>query len=295
MVQLDLRETPLHQFHVVYQTLMTHLTLPGAVPFVEAWKRWAEKGSLEVLSGMPHRFQMILKALLAKNMPAKQKGRPKGDFLPKEFSNWLEKALMGYNIPLGHLKHILQVRGIEEYRDQSLRCLGNLPYVQMVEALGTLLREMGYKGLLLFFDEAESIAQVRSSCRAKSYEILQQLFHSKESLFPIFAFTEGFFDKVQAENYEDEKQTFSQNYAEAWKDLTIVRLEESSAKSWETLQTRLIQLYAEAYQIDLSQQMKELKAKLHHLLDPLKALETRFKLKALVNQLDIETQSMQLI
>lgn len=291
-VQLDLREIPFHQFPIVYQSLMEQLSLPDGRTFIEAWKDLASENTLELLNSMPHRFQMILKAMLSKDETVnKKKGTKKNTPVrPKEISILLENALMGRNIPLSILKQILKSREVEEYKKESLMCKGNLPYVQMIQALSRLLKEMGYKGLVLFFDEAEAIAQGRSGSRVKSYDMLHQFFHSQVPIYPILAFTESFFDKVNQEDYEDEKQTFPQNYAEAWKNLNIVRLEESSSKEWDTLQNRLIQLYAEAYQIDLSHRMGQIKEKLQYLLDKIKAQETRFKLKALVNQLDIETQ-----
>ena len=116
---------------------------------------------------------------------------------------------MGYNIPAAHLKSVFKYREVEGYREQSLICRGNDPYVQMVQSLGRILKEMGYKGLLLFFDEAESIAQGRLGHRAKSYHLLDQFFHSKGSVFPVFAFTDDFFDKVNHEPYDDDQRNFS--------------------------------------------------------------------------------------
>jgi thiosulfate reductase cytochrome b subunit len=69
-----------------------------------------------------------------------------------------------------------------------------------------------------------------------------------------------------------------------------MHLQDFSSQSWDLLQDRLIQAYAEAYRIDFSPQMTNLKKKLQDLLKKLKDQETRFKLKALVHQLDIETQ-----
>lgn len=294
LVQLDLREIPFHQFSLVYQSLMEKLSLPNGEKFAEVWKREGEKTSLELLNAMPHRFQMILRAMLAKNKPLTgKKGSKKGKNLrPKDFSYWLEKALMGHSLPTAHLKQILKSREIQGYQKQSLICRGNFPYVQMIQALGKLLNKMGYKGLVLFFDEAESITQGRLRSRAKSYEILNQFFQIEDFVYPIFACTEDFFDKINGEEYADEKRTFSQNYAEAWQGLNIARLQDPSSSEWETLQDRLIKLYAEAYQINLSNQIMEIKQRLQHLLHSLKTQETRLKLKALVNQLDIETQSL---
>ncbi len=290
-VQLDLREMPFHQFPIVYRSLMEKLALPDGETFAIAWQKWGDQHSLELLNRMPHRFRMILTAMLCNNkqIPHKLLKKDKND-RPKESSYWLEKALMGHDLPLMHLKTILKYRGIEKYQKPSLICRGNLPYVHMVQALGKMLKEMGYKGLVLFFDEAESITQGRVGNRAKSYEILDRFFKSKDSVYPLCAFTDDFFDRVNHEQYDDEEGPFSQNYAEAWRDLTIVRLQEFSSDEWNVLQNRLIQLYAEAYQIDLSDQMTRIKGRLDNLLDKFQAQETRAKLKALVNQLDIETQ-----
>jgi hypothetical protein len=291
LVQLDIRETPFHQFLVVYQSVMEQLFLPNGIRFVEAWKKLGKKEFVDILQSMPLRFQMILQAMLSKDLPSPKKEAKKNPPLrPRDFSDCLEAALKGRDLPISHLKHILVSKGIEGYKKQSLACRGNQPYVEMIQALGKLLQSMGYKGLVLFFDEAESITQGRVSARAKSYEILNQFFQNKDSIYPIFAFTEDFFQKVNQEPYEDDPQLFSQNYATAWKQLNVVRIQESSASRWEALQNRLIQLYAEAYQIDLADQVTDIKNKMQQLLERLKAQETRFKLKALVNQLDIETQ-----
>jgi hypothetical protein len=295
LVQLDIREVPFHQFSVVYHSLMEKLSLPDGEKFIAAWKKKGGKDSLDLLNEMPHRFQMILTAMLCNSKPIspKQKvAKKEKNSLPKEFPYWLEKALMGHDLPVTHLKSILKHREIEGYQKQSLICRGNLPYVQMVQALGKLLKEMGYKGLIVFFDEAESITQGRLGNRVKSYEILDQFFQARGSVYPIFALTDDFFDKVNHEEYDDEKQTFSQNYAKIWENLKIVRLQVLSTEEWETLQNRLIQLYADAYQIDFFEQMMGIKEKLQNLFDKLKAQETRFILKALVNQLDIEAQAL---
>jgi hypothetical protein len=292
-VQLDLREISFHRFSVIYRSLIERLSIPGGEPFTALWKRWGTQHSLKILDDMPHRFRMILTAMLCedKAAPRKQKsrkGRPNDQ--PEEFSCWLEKAFTGHNVPPARLRNILKIRNGEDCQKESITCRKNLLYFQMVQALGKILREMGYKGLVLFFDEAESIAQGCLKSRVKSYEILDQFFQNKGFLYPLFAFTDDFFDQVQRERYDDEKQPFPKNYAESWKDLNLVRLQQSSSARWEVLQDRLIQLYAEAYRLDVSQQMAGIKERLQKLLDKFQTQETRFKLKALVNQLDIETQ-----
>jgi hypothetical protein len=283
LLQLDAREMPFYQFSLVYQSLMKNLSLPAEQSFVTRWKECA----LEVSDDMPHPFRMILRAMVSKNELSLKKMKGKNGLKPKDFDHWLEQALMGHNLPIAHLKQIFKTRKVEGYQEQPLVYRGNILYVQMVHALGKLLHAMGYKGLVLFFDEAESIVQGRLSTRIKSYEILSQFFQHRGFVYPIFAFTQTFFDKVRCEEYGDEALKFPQNYAEAWKDLQIMQLQDSSLTRWETLQDRLIDLYEEAYQIDLSEKNVEIKQQMRSLLEKLKTQETRFKLKALINQLDI--------
>jgi hypothetical protein len=280
VISLDVREVPFHQFSTVYRSLMQSLSLPDGQKFTSAWKRWADKNSLELLKDMPHRFKMTLSAILCQS---------KRLYRPKEQGDWLDKALEGYDIPSSHLKRIYKDRDVEGYREHSLLCVGNGPYFQMVQSLGKLLKDMGYKGWVLFFDEAESIAQVRLNPRIKSYYLLDQFFQTKSFVFPVFAFTNDFFDKVHQEPYEDGRELFPKNYEEAWRDLKILRLSDFSSQGWESLLDPLMDLYSQAYQIELSPKVK---LRLQSLLARIDSQETRFKLKALVNTLDIETQHL---
>lgn len=292
VIQLDLREVPFHQFSTVYQSIMEKLSLPDGEKFTNAWKNWANKDSLELLESMPHRFRMTLTAMLCKTKrltPKESSLKKHRAYRPKEHGYWLDKTLMGYDIPVAYLKSVCKYREVEAYQDQSLICHGNAPYFQMVQSLGSVLKEMGYKGLLLFFDEAESIAQGRLGHRIKSYHLLDQFFQIKDYIFPVFAFTDDFFDKANHEPYDDNKEIFPKNYAEAWRDLNILRLQDFSSYEWESLLDRLMQLYSQAYQINLPLQVKP---SLQSLLSKLEVQETRFKLKALVNKLDIETQQI---
>jgi hypothetical protein len=108
-------------------------------------------------------------------------------------------------------------------------------------------------------------------------------------VFPVFAFTDDFFDQVKHEPYDENREIFPKNYAEAWLNLNILRLQDISSHGWKSLLDRLTQLYVEAYQIDPPLQMQR---ELQSLLDRLEVQETRFKLKALVNKLDMETQQV---
>jgi len=259
LCQLDVREVPFYQFSTVYRSLMKNLSLPTGESFVEAWKKCA----LNVPDEMPNRFRVILQAMA------------------KNDNHYLEQALLGHNLPAADLKRILKTKV------QSLTLRKNAPYIQTVHSLGKLLNGMGYKGLVLFFDEAESIAAMRLSSRVKSYEILNQFFQHSGFVYPVFAFTDSFFDKVRSEEYGGETSKFPENYAEAWEDLQIVRLQDFSSAHSEALQDRLINLYAEAYQINFSDKYLEIKQQMRALLEKLNSQEMRLKLKALINQLDV--------
>ena len=215
IVQLDLREIPFHQFSAVYQAIMEKLSLPNGQKFAKAWKLYADKECLRSFDAMPHRFRMILAAMLCKNKQLTSKERTLRkyrDYRPREYGYWLEKALMGCNVPITNLREAFKYREIEGYRKQSLTCRSNESYILMVQSLGELLKKMGYKGLVLFFDEAETITQARLGSRRKSYALLDRFFQPNNSVYPVFALTEDFFDKVNNEPYHNNREIFPKNY-----------------------------------------------------------------------------------
>lgn len=295
IVQLDIREVPFHQFSTVYKVIMERLSLPDHQSFVQAWKNWKNPEAFKFLETMPHRFKIALIAMLSKTKPLTLKEgslkKPRAD-RPKEYGSWLEKIVMGSHIPAKQLKSVCKYRGVEGYQEHPLICRGNEPYFQMIQSLGRILKEMGYKGLILFFDEAESITQGTLRHRAKSYQLLDSFFQAKGSVFPIFGFTDDFFAKLKSESYNDHQDMFPKNYAELWQDLNIVRLQEASSQEWNFLLHHLMQLYSEAYQVELSSQIKPA---LQALVEKLQVPQMRYKLKALVNRLDIETQGAWLL
>ncbi len=52
-------------------------------------------------------------------------------------------------------------------------------------------------------------------------------------MFTQFRFYRRFFEMVKEEEYEEENSIFSQNYADAWKNLNIAQLQDSSSDHWE--------------------------------------------------------------
>jgi len=309
LVNLDLREVPFNQFDLVYRKLMSQLKFPNGKHFIKEWKKWASEQlkcdeqlqAQDLLpSVMPHRFKMILTALLHKNLklsPKQKLLKKHRNFRPKEYNYSLEKALMGDALSTFNLKKIFKYRDVPAYREQSLACRGNEPYVQMIQGLACLFRKMNYKGWIILFDECESIAQLRLHQRVQSYSLLNRFFQKKQFpyIYPVFAFTDDFFDKVHTESYEktrikknEEMRIFPEDFSIAWKSLQEHRLQDFSDHEWEGLQERLIRLYSKAYQtnhpnLTAASNMKAT-------LERMKGQETRLKLKAMVNHLDLEAQ-----
>jgi hypothetical protein len=202
---------------------------------------------------------------------------------------------MGEVIPVYRVQSVLKYRQVDFYRDASLVCWDDEAYLQMLRSLAGLFRQMGYRGWVLLFDEGEAVAQGPVSMRRKSYPLLHQLFYPDapaQGLYPIFGFTEDFFRQVEDEDYqrvrrqgEEELPYFDRNYAEAWQTLTRYELEDFSRADWVALSEMLILLHACAYRW----QPPEAKARLalQTRLAEQPAHETRYKLKALVDELDL--------
>jgi len=166
----------------------------------------------------------------------------------------------------------------------------------MVYSLARLFQQIGFKGWVALFDEGESIVQARITSRSKSYHILHRMFVPEtpvSGFYPVFAFTDDFFIKVQEEDYdrirkEVELPYFDQNYAESWHDLIVYRLNDLTLKEWKDLSEKLIVLHARAYgwQPPATRASEEMDMRLSEIRNQ----EARLKLKALVDQLDLINQ-----
>lgn len=220
-INLDPREAPLHQFRQVYRALLDTMTFPvgaEAVSFADAWQAWAERQlsstisepeaetsqvASEVLAAclpeaMPHPFRATLAglALPTFHIPVGMwKLRQYRDYRPTTFPVTLLRMLMGETVPVASLRPALKYRQVAFYRQASLTLRGETPFFLMIETLAQLLRQMGYKGWVLLFDEAEAIIQVRSTLRARAYRNLDGLLSptlTPSAVYPVFAFTPGF-------------------------------------------------------------------------------------------------------
>ena len=318
-INLDPREVPLHDFHQVYRALVQQISFPNSNDsLVEVWERWTKGGYKKQLKGkktdplavipdcMPHVFKAVLTALASKDMKLtkRQKALKKhATFRPREFPWILTNSLNGNSPPLVRLRQALRYREVSFYKEQSLVCKGWESYFALVKGLGLMFQQMGYKGWVLLFDEAEAIAQTRINVRRKSYAILHRFFCPDaplHGLYPVFAFTDDFFSTVKDEDYErldtraeTEQPYFAENYGKAWRRLNIYDLHDLSGREWQILAEQLIQLHAKAYswQPNVKQVQKQLTATLKET----GMREARLKIKALVNQLDFVEQDLILL
>ncbi len=309
-VNLDPREAPMHQFRQVYRALLDHMTFPaGAAPmdFAAVWQAWAEtvvpstsdepseaaSDRSETLAAslpeaMPHPFKATLVALAQTTLhvpPGKRKLRQYRDYRPTAFPATLHRVLMGETVPVASLRPALKYRQVSFYRQASLTLRGEEPFFLMIETVAQLLRQMGYKGWILLFDEAEAIMQVRSNLRARAYRHLDGFLSpslTPSAVYPVFAFTPDFFQKVREEDYE--LPYFDEDYASAWRDLSVYQLRGLSRAAWEKLCGTLMALHAEAYHWSADED--ELLPLLHNRLNALPLQDTRVTLKGLIDELD---------
>lgn len=305
-INLDPREVPLHQFRQVYRALLRAMLLPAGpvgtaapVSFLDAWRTWAEAQRLDTTdpamalaallpATMPHVFKAILVALAqpTQEVPAGLRRLARyRDFHPGDFPWTLRRALYGEAVPAARLRAALKYRQVSFYRQASLALSGHEPFLRMTLVFPQLLRTMGYRGWTLLFDEAEAITQMPRPLRARSYRLLHHLLCQEVSspgLYPVFAFTPDFFQRLQEEDYD--LPYFDRNYAQAWRHLSVYQLRGLSRAAWQDLCTTLIGLHAAAYGWHADQE--HLVPLLTTRLATLPLHDPRGTLKALVDELD---------
>jgi len=305
-INLDPREIPWHLWRQVYRAFMATLTLPNAPDgmaaldvFINAWSAWAQTQPLTTLdpgsslagllpADMPHVFKAILVALTQPTSalsPRQQVAARHRDYRPAVFPSTLRRALTGEAVPVTALRAALKYRQVSFYHQASLALVGDEPFLRMLVALPQLFRCLGYKGWVLLCDEGEAIAQVRRPARARGYRLLHRLLcpdGPQPGLYPVFAFTPDFFQRLQQEDFSD--PLFERDYAHAWRHLSTYHLPGLSAAAWQDICNTLIALHAAAYRwpAEPVQLMPVLSAR----LQTLRLQEPRFVLKVLVDELD---------
>lgn len=308
LINLDPREVPFHDFRGVYRALLEGVRFPdGESSLVKAWRAWADgrldaEGCMpaaDLPMEMPHIFRAVLAGLAQKTMSLtpRQRGMKKhANYRPRAFPYWLARALEGQAVPIYPLRHALKYRQVDFYRDGPLRFGKDDFFVQMVRGLGQLFVQMGYRGWVLLFDEGESMGQTRVSCRSRSFQTLDRLlFPEREvrGLFPVFAFTGDFFQQVEEEDYErlkprDETPYFAKDYAEAWEKVERYDLQDLSLQEWRGLGDKLIDLHVRAY--GWKPTGEQVRNALAGRLAETQGQETRYRLKGLVDELDLARQ-----
>ena len=315
LINLDPREIPFHDMRRVYHALVASMRFSDTNTALAArWRAWASGLSREDFEDqvapllqreMPHLFRSVLTAMAQKtvSLSERQRGTKKHvSYRPREFPYLLSRALVGDVVPVYRLRHALKYRQVDFYKDASLTCKGAEPYLQMIRGLGQLFQMMGYRGWVLLFDEGESIAQVRVTSRSRSYQNLDQMLFpevASSSVYPIFAFTDDFFQKVDEEEYdrvrirnEEELPYFEKDYARAWTGLNRYLLHDLSAEEWKALIEKLMHLHASAYQWQPDADVqREMTRRLSHM----QGQETRYRIKGLVDELDLAHQAQILI
>jgi hypothetical protein len=312
-INLDPREAPMHQFRQVYRALLETMTFPvGAecLSFTDAWQAWAkaklalpeatpedtreasERLASYLPDAMPHPFKAVLVglALPTLHVPVGMRAlRQYRDYRPTVFPVTLHRMLMGENVPVANLRPALKYRQVSFYRQASLALRGETPFFFMIETVGQLLRQMGYKGWLLLLDEAEAMIQVRSTLRARAYRNLDSLLSPKltpSAVYPVFALTPDFFQTIRDEDYD--LPYFDADYATAWRDLSVYPLRSLSRAAWQDLSETLIALHTEAYRWTVDRE--HLRTQLDDRLNALPLQDTRVTLKGLIDELDLVQQ-----
>ncbi|MBT4837382.1 MAG: DUF2791 family P-loop domain-containing protein [Methylococcales bacterium] len=313
-INLDPREIPFQQFHQVYRALVSNIVFSEHDHSLSKyWQKWIkqhiettepeqiEAQILQLLPNIPHLLKCLLIALAqnTERLTAKQKLQKKHkNFRPREFPYLLEKALLGEVIPVLKLRHALKYRHCSIIRQASLTCKKPHDWLLMLQGIAQLIKLMGLKGWVLLFDEGESIAQLRLPARHRSYQLLQHFFKPDhfQPILPVFAFTDHFFQTLENEDYEkiktvqqQEQLYFSENYANSWKNIKQYQLQDLSQDEWQQLIVKLVELYQHAYQFQQTDSVKII-ALLQQQLSHNDGIETRFRLKALVNELDLYFQ-----
>lgn len=315
LINLDPREIPFHDMRRVYHALVASMRFPDTdTSWAARWRVFAaglphedfeDRVAPLLHREMPHLFRSVLTAMAQKtiSLSKRQRGTKKhASYRPREFPYLLSRALTGDVVPVYRLRHALKYRQVDFYKDESLTCKGAEPYLQMIRGLGQLFQMMGYRGWVLLFDEGESISQVRVTSRSRSYQILDQMLFPEvpsASVYPVFAFTDDFFHKVDEEEYdrvrirnEEEIPYFEKNYARAWTGLKRYPLQDLSAKEWHALIEKLMHLHARAYQWQPDADVqRDMTRRLSHM----QGQETRYRLKGLVDELDLAHQAQILI
>jgi P-loop Domain of unknown function (DUF2791) len=210
-VQISELETPLHRMETVYRRLVEHLSTeqfpPSALrPVLDGWIFALEEDALStgtVTEDDAEGLEAAVGALLERRLAEISRTTP-----------GFAAALRGY--------HAANAAGDHAIADGLAAWLGGQPHVaaaarraagvkgdldhfaalSFLQGLLTVLRDSGHPGLLLVFDEVETLQRVRSDARDKALNALRQLIDEIYAarfpgLFLVITGTPAFFDGPQ--------------------------------------------------------------------------------------------------
>jgi hypothetical protein len=291
LITVDPREIPLHDARAVYRASMASLRLPGAEgpgsdALISRWVAFAREqpGPPEELlpEGMPRLFRLVLGALARQTRPLtaeQRRQRQHRGYYSARFAPDLVRALQGHPLPMPRIRAALRYREVPDAKGGVLAWSGPEPLLAALRGLTWLLRALGLSGLAILFDEGESIVQTRPGSRQKSWKFLRELLLPEPpvpGLVPVFAFTEELLWKME------EETSLTRG------SLSLLRLVDLSPAEWQMLAERLVTLHGRAYGWRPGEEIPSL---LQRRLLSMRGQETRPKLKALVDELDLLDQA----
>ncbi len=326
LVNLDPRQCPLTNIKTVCRSVYSGFRFAGSRnSLLGKWRLWGSQNFIkgpqlnqQIWDFLPLEMPALYKAILTASLlshfdvEVRSKKRLRARFSAKQEEELLNRAMAGEAVPVAHLKRIFRERGVfecsgnrgkeivpNENRKIKLSSLSSVDdHLNLLVSYAQLMRKMGYSGLVLLFDEGESITQGSIIARSKAYEIFYRLLNIQGQNLPLYvilAFTDDFFFKVNEEDFNrtrvkkgKEELYFQRNYLEEWKDLKTYRIPLPSKKHWQEISTKLIECHFAAYQwnmqpTDLLNVMSD-----QYWQD---GLDMRITLKSMVEALDIVHQS----
>jgi hypothetical protein len=208
-VQISETETPLHRLETVYRRLNERLSTPetaqGALrSIVDGWFYTLEQ---DVASGASSRddsdVASSIEALMEKRLESVTRTTPA-----------LTAALRGYHRALqagdsptadGLIAWIAGQPNVAASVKRAAGLKGDIDHfgaLSFLQGLLVILRDSGYKGLLLVLDEVETLQRVRGDVREKSLNALRQLLDEIDGgrfpgLYLVITGTSPFFDGPQ--------------------------------------------------------------------------------------------------
>ncbi|SNQ47231.1 putative ATP/GTP-binding protein [Frankia canadensis] len=210
-VQISENETPLHRLETVYRRLIERLTTSTFPP----------SALRQVVDGWFYALEEdVLAADEAAGVSAEALDRAVGDLLDRRLAEVgrtapaFAAALRGYRAALGAADEataaaVLSWLGGQPHVAAAARraagVRGDLDHfgaLGFLQGLLVVLRDSGFRGLLLVLDEVETLQRVRSDARDKALNALRQLIDEVHSgrfpgLFLVITGTPAFYDGPQ--------------------------------------------------------------------------------------------------